>query len=284
MVSINSANQNQNRLLAMLPREEYELLRAHLEPIDLGYRHSLYQASKPIGHVHFLETGVGSLVSTMKNGDASEVGTIGNEGFVGLPVIFGDVQAPTSVYMQVPGAGFKMAADLFLEAFEQSASLRAVLLRYAHAFFNQVAQSAACNHFHSLEQRCCRWLLMTYDRMHANEFMLTHEFLAMMLGVRRAGVTVAAGGLQRDGLITYKRGHITIASVEGLRERSCECYAVSKLAFDRLLGNAEELTPSRSGPQISGISEPSAAGGRFPQRRAPAKKPSVAKRLRARVP
>jgi CRP-like cAMP-binding protein len=250
MASTDSANQHQNRLLALLPHEDYELLRPHLEPVTLGYRHSLYRANQPIEHVHFIESGVGSLVNTMKNGDASEVGTIGNEGFTGLPVIFGTGLAPTSVYMQVPGAGLRIEAGLISEAFQESESLRSIMLRYADAFFNQVAQSAACNHFHSLEQRCCRWLLMTHDRMHADEFLLTHEFLAMMLGVRRAGVTVAAGGLQRDGLIRYSRGHVTIVSAEGLRERSCECYALSKLEFDRLLGDAEDLKPSRQRTEI----------------------------------
>jgi CRP-like cAMP-binding protein len=269
MVLINSVNQNQNRLLALLPKDDYERLHAQLEPVELGYRRSLYQANKPIEHVHFLESGVGSLVNTMKNGDASEVGTIGNEGLVGLPVIFGDGQAPTSVYMQVPGAGLRMAGDAFLHAFQESASLRAIMLRYAHAFFNQVAQSAACNHFHSLEQRCCRWLLMTHDRMHADEFLLTHEFLAMMLGVRRAGVTVAAGDLQRDGLIRYTRGHITILNIEGLRERSCECYAVSKLEFDRLLGSADDLNPKRPKPQLGRYADPLAADDRPPPRSAP---------------
>jgi CRP-like cAMP-binding protein len=196
----------------------------------------LYQANKAIEFVYFLDSGVGSLVNTMRNGSASEVGTIGNEGIVGLPVVFGDKQAPTSVYIQVPGDGVRMKASLFREELDASLSMRASMLRYAHAFFNQVAQSAACSHFHSLEQRCCRWLLMTYDRMQSDEFLLTQEFLAMMLGVRRAGVTVAAGALQRDGIIRYKRGHITILSVEDLQDRSCECYAVSKLEFDRLLG------------------------------------------------
>jgi CRP-like cAMP-binding protein len=245
LAGYNPANQYQNRLLALLPEQDYERLSANLKSVPLLYKRQLYYANKPIEFVYFLETGVGSLVNKMKNGDASEVGTIGNEGFVGLPVIFGDRQSPTSVYMQVAGAGLRMPADALVKAVGESASLRLIMLRYAHAFFNQVTQSAACNHLHSLEQRCCRWLLMTHDRMHSDAFQLTHEFLAMMLGVRRAGVTVAAGGLQRAGLIHYTRGHITILNVQGLRERCCECYAVSKLEFDRLLGNAEELRSKR---------------------------------------
>ena len=201
----------------------------------MGYRQSLYRAHKPISHVYFIESGVGSLVNTMKNGDAAEVGTIGNEGVVGLPLIFGDSRAPTSVYVQVPGTGFRMKAATFMQEVERNASLRAVMLLYAHAFFNQVAQSAACNQFHSLEQRCCRWLLMTHDRMQSNEFLLTQEFLAMMLGVQRTGVTAAAGALQRAGLIKYSRGHVTILDRPGLIRRACECYGISKREFDRLL-------------------------------------------------
>lgn len=226
-----------NRLLALLPNKDYERLRPHLQPTQLGYKQSLYRARKPIEHVYFIEAGVGSLVNTMINGQAAEVGTIGNEGMVGLPIVFGDDRAPTSVYVQVPGNGLKITAAAFRKELASSISMRTVLLRYAHAFFNQVAQSAACNHFHSLEQRCCRWLLMTHDRMHSNEFLLTQEFLAMMLGVQRTGVTVAAGALQRAGLIRYTRGNVTMLDRAGLEKRSCECYRVSKDEFDRLLGD-----------------------------------------------
>ena len=226
-----------NRLLGLLPPRDYERLRPHLHRIPLEYRQSLYSANKPIEFVYFIETGVGSLVNTMRNGQAAEVGTIGNEGLVGLPILFGDDRAPTSVYVQVPGAGLRMKATLFKKELAQNASLRAVILLYAHAFFNQVAQSAACNHFHSLQQRCCRWLLMTHDRMQSDEFLLTQEFLAMMLGVQRTGVSAAAGALQRAGLIRYKRGNVTILDRRGLLHRTCECYGVSKREFDRLLGD-----------------------------------------------
>ena len=225
-----------NRLLALLPPKDYARLRPHLQPIPLQYRQSLYRAHRPIGFVYFIETGVGSLVNTMANGQASEVGTIGNEGLVGLPIVFGDDRTPTSVYIQVPGAGLRMKAALFKKELTRSASMRTVMLHYAHAFFNQVAQSAACNQFHSIEQRCCRWMLMTHDRMQSDEFLLTQEFLAMMLGVQRTGVTAAAGTLQRAGLIRYKRGNVTIIDRRGLIRRSCECYGVSKKEFDRLLG------------------------------------------------
>ena len=237
VASRKAADPHGNRLLGLLPRRDYERLRPHLQRIVLEYRQSLYRARKPIGFVYFIETGVGSLVNTMANGEAAEVGTIGNEGVVGLPLVLGDDRAPTSVYVQVPGAGLRMKATLFKKELARSASMRTVMLLYAHAVFNQVAQSAACNQFHSLQQRCCRWLLMTHDRMQSDEFLLTQEFLAMMLGVRRTGVTAAAGALQRAGLVRYKRGKVTIIDRRGLIRRSCECYGVSKKEFDRLLND-----------------------------------------------
>jgi CRP-like cAMP-binding protein len=225
-----------NRLLGLLSSKDYRRLLPHLHRVPLGYRQSLYRAHQRLGFVYFIETGVGSLVNTMANGQAAEVGTIGNEGIVGLPLLLGDDRAPTSVYVQVPGAGLRMTAARFSAELAQSASMRLVMHRYAHALFNQVAQSAACNHFHTLQQRCCRWMLMTHDRMQSDEFLLTQEFLAMMLGVQRTGVTTAAGALKRAGLIRYNRGVVTILDRRGLQRRSCECYGVSKREFDRLLG------------------------------------------------
>ena len=224
-----------NRLLGLLSSRDYHRLRPHLQRIPLKYRQSLYRARKPLGFVYFIESGVGSLVNTMANGQAAEVGTIGNEGVGGLPLLRGDDRAPTSVYVQVPGAGLRMTAAAFRKELARSASMRAVMHRYAHALFNQVAQSAACNHFHSIQQRCCRWMLMTHDRMHSDEFLLTQEFLAMMLGVQRTGVSGAAGALRRAGLIGYRRGVVTILDRRGLERMSCECYGTSKREFDRLL-------------------------------------------------
>ena len=236
MAKRKAADAHANRLLGLLPPKDYRRLRPHLRRVPLNYRQSLYRANKPLGYVYFIETGVGSLVNTMANGDAAEVGTIGNEGVVGLPLLLGDDRAPTSVYVQVPGTGLRMTAAAFKKELARSASMRAVMLRYVHAVFNQVAQSAACNQFHSIEQRCARWLLMTHDRMHSDEFLLTQEFLAMMLGVQRTGVSVAASALQRAGLIRYSRGIVTMLDRRGLQRRACECYGVSKREFDRLLG------------------------------------------------
>lgn len=229
-----------NRLLGLLSAADYRRLRPHLRRVQLKYRQSLYRANKPLGFVYFIESGVGSLVNTMANGNAAEVGTIGNEGMVGLPLLLGDDRAPTNVYIQVPGVGLRMPAAQFRKELARSASMRAVMLRYVHALFNQVAQSAACYQFHSIEQRCARWLLMTHDRMNSDEFLLTQEFLAMMLGVQRTGVSVAAGALQRNGLIRYSRGIVTMLDRRGLQRRACECYKVSKREFDRLLGEVAE--------------------------------------------
>jgi CRP-like cAMP-binding protein len=226
-----------NRLLSLLSDVDYERLRPHLSHVVFDYKKSLYEASRPIDHVYFPIDGVASLVITTAEGAGAEVGTIGNEGLVGLPVCLGDREAPSSVYVQVPGTALEMDARLFRDELARNPALNLIMLRYAHAFFNQVAQSAACAHPPRVEQRCCRWLLMTRDRMPSGDFLLTHEFLGMMLGVRRTTVTDVMGSLQKAGLIRYRRGHVTILNQEALHRRTCECYDVSKLEFDRLLGD-----------------------------------------------
>jgi CRP-like cAMP-binding protein len=148
----------------------------------------------------------------------------------------GDRHAPTTAYVQVPGSGLRLSADVLRKELELNGRTRTVMLHYAHAFFNQVAQSAACAHFHSIEQRCCRWLLMTHDRAHSDQFLLTQEFLGMMLGVRRSSVTEVAAKLKHRNLIDYRRGRVTILDRPGLEKQACECYSVSKREFDRLLG------------------------------------------------
>src|SRR5450432_3567572 len=225
-----------NRLLSLLSDDDYERLRPHLSHVVFDYKKSLYEASRPIDHVYFPIDGVASLVLTTAEGTSAEVGTIGNEGLVGLPICLGDRDAPSSVYVQVPGTALQVDARIFRGELERSPSLNLIMLRYAHAFFNQVAQSAVCAHLHRVERRCCRWLLMTRDRMPSSDFLLTQEFLGMMLGVRRATVTDAMGSLQKAGLIRYRRGHVTILNQEALHRRTCECYDVSKAEFDRLLG------------------------------------------------
>ena len=231
------SHERTNRLLTLLSDIDYERLRPHLTEVALDYRKSLYEASRPIEHVYFPVDGVASLVITALDGSSAEVGTIGNEGMVGLPVCLGDREAPSSVYVQVPGTALRINSAVFRSQLAACPTLNLTLLRYAHAFFNQVAQSAACIQFHRVEQRWCRWLLMTRDRMPGGDFLLTQEFLGMMLGVRRTTVTDAMGSLQKAGLIRYRRGHVTILDPEALRRRACECYEVSKREFDRLLGD-----------------------------------------------
>jgi CRP-like cAMP-binding protein len=229
--------QQTNRLLSLLSDTDYARLRPHLSQVVLDYKKSLYEASRPIRHVFFPIEGVASLVITTADGASAEVGTIGSEGMVGLPVCLGDSDAPSSVYVQVPGTALGIDAHIFRGELDRSPTLNLIMLRYAHAFFNQVAQSAACSHLHKVEQRCCRWLLMTRDRMPKDDYLLTHEFLGMMLGVRRTTVTEVMGSLQKAGLIRYRRGHVTILDRETLRRRACECYDISRLEFDRLLGD-----------------------------------------------
>jgi CRP-like cAMP-binding protein len=225
-----------NRLLELLPASDFDQLRPHLEQVPLDYKFELSRAGKPIAFVYFPITGVASLVNTMMDGSAAEVGTVGNEGMVGLPIILGDTLSPTDAYVQVPGTALRMPADLFRDALADSATMRTVMLHYVHALFNQIAQSAACNCFHTVEQRCCRWLLMTHDRVQSDRFILTQEFLGMMLGVRRTSITLTAKQLKRQKLMDYSRGRVHILDRPGLEQRSCECYAVSKREFDRLLG------------------------------------------------
>jgi CRP-like cAMP-binding protein len=226
-----------NRLLLRLSDDDYERLRPHLSAVAFDYRKSLYEASRPIEHVYFPVDGVASLVITTADGSSAEVGTIGREGMVGLPVCLGDRDAPSSVYVQVPGSALSMEAGLFRRELERSPTLKLIMLRYGHAFFNEVAQSAACAHLHKVDQRCCRWLLMTRDRMPSDDFLLTQEFLGMMLGVRRTTVTDVMGALQKAGFIRYRRGHVSILDAEALRQRACECYDISRQEFDRLLGD-----------------------------------------------
>jgi CRP-like cAMP-binding protein len=223
-------------LLQLLDSADFDRLLPHLEPVALDYRSALYEANEEIKAVYFLVEGVASLVNTMSDGSATEVGTIGNEGLVGLPVILGDHCAPCSAYIQVPGSGLRLSADVLRKQLGLSTGMRTVMLQYAHAFFNQVAQSAACVHFHSVEQRCCRWLLMTHDRARSEQFLLTQEFLGMMLGVRRTSVSIVAAKLKRLNLIDYNRGRVTVLDRVGLENRTCECYFVTKHEFDRLLG------------------------------------------------
>lgn len=225
-----------NRLLTMLPREEYDRLMPNLEVISLPLGQVLYRPNKPIQHVYFPISSVVSLVTFMEDATAVEVVTVGNEGMVGLPVFLGVDQIPAQAFSQVSGDALRMQAKVFKHEVTPGSPLHNLLQRYAQALFNRISQLTACNRRHSIEQRCCRCLLMTHDRVGANEFFLTQEFLAQMLGVRRAGVSEVAASFQKAGLIRYSRGNMTILDRQGLEAITCECYSKIKQEFDRLLG------------------------------------------------
>ena len=224
-----------NRLLAALPAEARQQIVRASESIALELRHPLIEPEHPITHVHFVTSGVASNVVVMSDGGIVEVGTIGNEGMVGLALLFGAETSPHETFQQVTGSALRMPAEAFRHSLATIPEFSKIMHRYAQAYFVQVSQSTACNRLHSAEERCARWLLMTADRAQGPEFDLTHEFLAQMLGVRRASVTVVAGALQQAGLIAYSRGSIRILDRPRLEEAACECYAITRQAFERLL-------------------------------------------------
>ncbi|WP_207460395.1 Crp/Fnr family transcriptional regulator [Azospirillum sp. SYSU D00513] len=226
--------ESRNFILASLTPEEEALVRPHLEPVEMRHKMTFFHPDEPIGHVWFVERGCASLINVLPDGDAVEVGTIGREGIVGTPVLLECDRMPCQCDMEVPGDGWRMPASALTAAMRRNEGLRIKLLRFAQGHFNQVAQTAACNRLHSIEERCARWLLMTRDRV-GDDFPLTHEYLAIMLGVRRAGVTITANLFQNAGLIRHRRGHFTIVDPAGLEDASCDCYRIIREEFRRLL-------------------------------------------------
>ena len=227
-----------NRLLAALPPDELERLAGSLQPVSLELRRVLQAPGQPVEAAYFPETCTVSMLAPLEGGDLLEVGMIGREGLVGLPVILGADSATTEALVQRPGIALRVPAAALKEAFDHSVVLRALLLRYVQAFHDQVAQTAACNNHHTLDERLARWLLMTHDRAGSDTFPMTHEFISMMLGVRRAGVTVTAGILQKAGVISYARGSMTVVDRPGLEAASCGCYGLIRRQFEHLLGQA----------------------------------------------
>lgn len=229
----------QNRLLSSLPRDVQIRLLPRMEKISFSLKQILYDAGQPIAHVYFPLSGVISLLITLKGGETVEVATTGNEGVVGTSLLLGTERSSFKAVCQVTGQALKMRADAFRRSVEEHPELGALVRRYAQALVDQIAQTTACNHVHSVQARMCRWLLMTHDRVGADEFHLTQEFLAQMLGVRRPSVTVAAGLLQKAGLIRYQRGRIRITDRPALESGACECYETVRQEFDRLLTQAQ---------------------------------------------
>jgi CRP-like cAMP-binding protein len=234
----------QNALLRALPADEYARLLPQLEPVELGHAQVLWRAGAPIHSVYFPRTMVGSLLPPLEGEKPVEAATVGREGFIGCPVVLGARATNVEAIAQIPGTAARLDAARLVEWLQApdavSSMLFPLLLRYAQALQEQTAQSVACNRRHGIDERCARWLLMTHDRVGADQgvdtFPLTQEFLAFMLGVRRASVTVAAGMLQHAGLIKYSRGRITVRDRAGLEAASCECYAVVKRRYGQLLG------------------------------------------------
>jgi CRP-like cAMP-binding protein len=222
-----------NLLLDALPAADLAGLMPRLESLPLPQGMVIYEPNVPIDHVYFLTDGVVSMVSSMERGTV-EVGTVGREGMVGLPILLHAESMPTRAFVQVEGAGMRMPSAELRDAMHGSRPLERLLFRYAQALFDQVAQSAACNRLHTIEERCARWILMTQDRVHADVLLLKQEFLAEMLGVHRPAVTLAAGALQRAGLIRYSRGRIIVLDRDGLESASCPCYAIAQGAYERL--------------------------------------------------
>lgn len=226
-----------NRILSALSRSEYGRLTPHLEHVTLSAGEILCRSDEPITHVYFPNRGTVSIVSTFEDGASVEVGMVGNEGMFGVCVFLGSISTPHMAQVQIEGDGLRMRADVLKTEFNQCGLLQDLLLRYTQVFITQIAQTAACNQTHDVQGRLAKWLLMCQDRSHSFDLELTHEFIATMLGTRRAGVTVAAGALKQKGLIEYSRGQITITDREGLEAKSCECYRSMKKEFARLVNS-----------------------------------------------
>ena len=232
-----------NGLLAALPADDLARLRPRLQPVELPFDQTIFPAEGKIDAVLFPESGMVSLVAMLEGGEQVEVGIAGREGLVGLPLVFGDDRSLVEARVQMEGTALRLDAAALRDAMQESPALRALLHRYALFFQAQMTMTAACNARHAIELRLCRWLLIAHDRAGADEFPMTHEFVSMMLGVRRPGVSLAAGVLQKAGLIRYVRGRMAVADRPGLEAASCECYHTARREFARLLGPAAAPPP-----------------------------------------
>jgi CRP-like cAMP-binding protein len=230
-------NHSGNHLLEALPADDRDRLMRGFTPVSLRMKTVLFEPGQEVASVHFPLDGVISLVAALEDGAIVEVATVGNEGIVGVPLVFGGNLSVRAI-SQVPGRTLRMEAAMFVEESERAGPFRHLVQNYLQALFTQISQAAACNRLHSNEERLSRWLLMSHDRVGTDTFPITHEFLAQMLGSRRATVTLSAGLLQAAGLIRYHRGQVTILDRVGLENVSCECYRVIKSALDRAVASA----------------------------------------------
>ncbi len=228
---------NQNHLLAALPAEEFERLAPHLELVPMRLGEGLHEPGMRVRHVHFPTTAIVSLMYILESGVSAEIAGVGNEGILGVSLFMGGDTTHISAVVQTAGHGYRLQGRVLQDEFDRGGLVRHLLLRYTQALATQIFQTAACNRFHTIEQQLCRWLLATLDRLPVNELVMTQELVASALGVRREGITEAAGNLQRDGIISYRRGHISVLERSGLETRSCECYGVVKRESGRLLSD-----------------------------------------------
>jgi len=233
-----SSTAPRNRLLAAMSPDDFARLQPHLVAAELPFREVLHAPGMPVTAIYFPETGYVSMIAYMEDGDGAEVGLIGNEGMVGLPVLLGADNDDIEAMVQSPGTALTIETQAFRRILDELPAFRTLLLRYALVHHGQVARTAACNGRHHTDQRLARWLLMAHDRSEGDEFPMTHEFLSMMLGVRRAGITVAAGQLQKAGYLRYERGRITVTDRAGLEAATCECYGIVRRSYERMLGPA----------------------------------------------
>ena len=239
-----SQTPQQNHLLAALPASDYERLAPHLELIPLKLGEVLYEPGVQLRYVYFPTTSIVSLLYVMEDGASAEIAIVGNEGILGISLFMGGETTPSRAVVQSAGHGYRLKAQLLKDEFQRFGPMLHLLLRYTQALITQMGQTAVCNRHHTVEQQLCRWLLMSLDRLPSNELTMTQELIANMLGVRREGVTESAGKLQRLGMIHYNRGHVVVVNRPALESHSCECYAVVKKEFDRLLPwiNAQSAT------------------------------------------
>jgi CRP-like cAMP-binding protein len=233
----------QNGLLAALPTDAYARLLPNLELVQLPLGQVVCESGMPMSHVYFPTTAIVSLLYVMEDGRSGQIAMVGNDGVVGIPVLMGGETSPGCATVQNVGYAYRLKSRLMKEEFLRDGRMQRQLLRYAYALLTQIAQTAVCNRHHSLDQQLCRFLLFSLDRLPSNEIVMTQELIAGLLGVRREGVTEAAGNMQKAGLIAYNRGHITVLDRAGLAARSCECYAVVRNEFDRLVPSAVTERP-----------------------------------------
>jgi len=237
-----------NRLLAALPRDVETRWMARLEPITMSLGDVLYESGAKLEYVYFPTTSIVSLLYVTESGASTEIAMVGNEGLVGVSRLLGGESTPSRAVVQSTGRGLRLGARTLLDDFNESARTLQLFLRYTQALITQMAQTAVCNRLHTVDQQLCRWLLLSLDRLSGNELKMTQESIANLLGVRREGVTAVALKLQKAGLIRYSRGHIVVADRAGLEARSCECYAVVKKEYDRLLPRTPAAKPSLNPP------------------------------------